>query len=188
MKRATLDEADLSSLRDKYERMLALRRAHARARDDASFDEPDPAPEMARLAEQYPGALREIDTLPLEVIVGRVHELEAVAAEPSRANAWMVAQVLFHRYARGALAIKRWLAGQRTITPAVRDAFTAALRTMPRRHDAELYAGELERIANPPGGRLMNLVHRHVARALDVTDAEARVLVFGAPRARSRTV
>lgn len=189
MNRALYDSSDLRALRDKYERMLALREAHLRARSDASFVEPDPRAEMARLADEYPGALREIDTLPLELIAGRVEALRIAELQPSRVEVWMVAQVSFHRYARGVLVTKRWLAGRKTITPSLRDAFARAVRTMPRGCDAELFVEELDAIASPPRGRLMDLVHVKVARVLEVTEPQARALVFGTRplRARPRT-
>lgn len=176
------DRHDLRGLRDKYERMLALRTAHARARVDPFFVEPDPRPEMARLAEEYPGSLREIDTLGLDVIAARIAALRTAEARPREAQPWMIAQVAFHRYARGALAAKRWLAGRRAITPALRSAFTRATARLPRGADAGLFAEELETIAQPPRGRLMDVVHARVARALDVTPAQARALVFGSTR------
>lgn len=177
-----ISSSDLRALRDKYERMFALRAAHERARSDASFVEPDPREDMARLAEDYPGALREIDVLPLELIAARIQALVTAERDPSRVETWMVAQTAFHCHARGALVAKRWLAGRKTITPAVRAAFAEALRGLPRGADAELFANELEAVASPPRGRLMVLVHAKVARALAMTEAEARMLVFGAPR------
>ena len=164
--------------------MLALREAHARARRDTSFAEPDPRPEMARLAEEYPGALREIDTLPIEVIRSRIEALRSAEREDAHVERWMVAQTTFHRHARGALVTKRWLAGRKTVTPALVRAFADAVGTLPRGKDAELFADDLEAVAAPPGGRLMDLVHVKVARALDVSVAEAQALVFGAPRRR----
>lgn len=164
--------------------MLSLRVAHERARCDASFVEPDPRPAMASLAEEYPGSLREIDTLPLDVIAARIDALRSVERHPSRAEPWMVAQITFHRFARGALATKRWLAGRKSITPALRAAFTRATATLPQGADARLFAGDLETIATPPRGRLMDVVHARVAQTLDITAAEARALVFGPPHAR----
>jgi hypothetical protein len=165
-----LRQADLRDLRDKYERMLALREAHVRAKEDPAFIEPDPKPEMARLAERYPGALREIDRIPLEVIAERIRALDIA---PADAEPWMLAQATFHRFARGALATKRWLAGRKTITPALRSAFARFSNA-----DAKLFAGDLERIAAPPHGRLMNVVFAKVAAALGISEAEAKRLVF----------
>jgi hypothetical protein len=63
---------DLASLRTKYERVLALRELHARAKSDASFAEPDPRTEMTALARSWPGSLRELDELPIDVIRARI--------------------------------------------------------------------------------------------------------------------
>lgn len=177
---------ELYALRDKYERMLALRATHWRARSDPSFEEPDPRAEMARLARDYPGALREIDTLPFEVIVTRLEALETAERQPSRVERWMIAQVTFHRYARGALAAKRWLAGRKTMTLRLHVAFLEAIQTMPEGGEATLFADELAAIARPPQGRLMTLVYAKVAQALETTEPEAHDLVFGSYRSTWR--
>jgi hypothetical protein len=177
--RAPLIKQDLRALRDKYERMLSLRTAHARARDDAGFVEADPRPEMARLAAEFPGALREIDMLPLEVIAARIRAIRSAERSPDRAERWMFAQVVFHQHARGALAVKRWLAGRKTITPAIRSAFSRWAHSLGARDDVLLFVDALDAIANPPRGRIMNVVHDRVAVVLDVSTTEVRALVFG---------
>lgn len=166
--------------------MLVLRLAHARARSAPSFVEPDPRAEMADLADDFPGALREIDELPLEVIVARIERLSTADAEPSNAEPWMIAQVAFHRLARGALVAKRWLGRRKDVTPEDEEAFARALPSLRHRSDAELFSGDLARIGRPPRGRLMDLVHARLAAVLAVTETEARALVFGPPRPRSR--
>ena len=75
---------DLRALRDKYEQMLRLRQLHARAKTELDFIEPDPRPAMAALARLYPGALREIDELPVELITARIEELTVAEREPQR--------------------------------------------------------------------------------------------------------
>ncbi len=152
--------------------MLALREAHARARSEPSFVEPDPRPELARLAEQFPGSLREIDRLALDVIRRRIAALVHAERDATALEPWMRAQIVFHAEARGALAAKRWLAGRREITAELRSAFVREQR------DASYLADELEAIATPPRGRLMGLVFARVARALAITPAEARALVW----------
>jgi hypothetical protein len=169
---------ELGSLRRKYERMLALRREHERARLEGRV-EPAPRRRLARLAEEFPGALREIDRLPVEVITARIAALASAERGRSRTAPWMEAQLLFHRLARGALAAKRWLRGRKRIDDSTRAAFDAALPTMPRGADARAFASELHRIAAPPRGRLMDLVYARVAAVLGVTDDEARALVAG---------
>ena len=167
-------------LRDKYERMYALREANARAKTDPRSPEPDTRAELARLAEEFPGALREIDQLPLGTIRERIVALSALEKLPGTPAPWMIAQVAFHRHARGALAAKRWLAGRKDVTPAMHADFARAHAG----HDAALFASDLRSVARPPRGRIVDLVFEHVARALDVTPTEARALVLGAAAKR----
>lgn len=95
-----------ADLRAKYEEMRELRRT-----DDGSYD---PRARMAALASRFPGALREIDTLPLEEIDRRIHALSKAERDPSSAMPWMKAQSRFHELVRDALANGRernWLDG-----------------------------------------------------------------------------
>ena len=163
---------DLTSLRTKYERLLALRELHARAKDDASFAEPDPRKEMTALARTWPGSLRELDELPIDVIRTRITALDRALRDASRIERWMIAQDAFHRLARGALAAKRWLGKRKRITPAIREEFDAHA---PR--EARAWRDALADVASPPRGRLMDLVFARVARELDTSIADARRLV-----------
>lgn len=164
--------ADLASLRQKYERLLALRQLHDRAKSDASFVEPDPRSEMTALARTWPGALRELDELPLDVIRTRLAALDRALRDAQRIERWMIAQDAFHRLARGALSAKRWLGRRKRITPQVREEFVAHA---PR--EARVWKDALADVASPPRGRLMDLVHARVAAELDVSVAEARRLI-----------
>lgn len=119
---------------------------------------------MTRLAADFPGALREIDRLPERVIEARIAELDAVLDGAPLAR-WMEAQLLFHSRARAVLAAKRGLGRARTPDDAQRARF------------AEV-ADELDRIAAPPGGRLMPLVTAWVASRLGVSEDETRRLIF----------
>lgn len=151
-------------LRDKYLRLRALREEHARALRDPTYAEPDPRAALTRLAADFPGALREIDRLPASVIEARIAELDAVLDGAPVAR-WMEAQLLFHARARAVLAAKRGLGRARTPDDAHRARF------------AEV-ADELDRIAAPPGGRLMPLVTAWVAAQLGVPEDETRRLIF----------
>jgi hypothetical protein len=175
---------DLRALRDKYERMLRLRELHARAKAQPAFTEPDPRGPMADLARSYPGALREIDELPIVVIRARIADLTAAENDASRITMWMTAQSRFHALARGALATKRWLEG-RPLTPELRREFEGWVRTLPDGEDVQLWDGELASIAAPPRGRLMTLVFARLARELGVEVATARAAVLP-PRASLR--
>ena len=95
-----------ADLRAKYEEMRELRRT-----DDGSYD---PRERMAALASRFPGALREIDTLPLDEIEHRIAALTNAERDPSHAMPWMKAQSRFHELVREALATTRernWLDG-----------------------------------------------------------------------------
>ena len=175
---------DLRALRDKYEQMLCLRRLHARAKEEPDFVEPDPRPAMVALARRYPGALREIDALPIADIEQRIAELEAAEADASRIAMWMSAQAEFHRLARGALAVKRWLAG-RPLTREIDEAFAEALAAMPERDDALAWADDLAALSDPPRGRVMDLVFVKLASVLGVEINVARRAVLP-PRASLR--
>lgn len=179
-----MEETDLRALRDKYERMLHLREIHSRARTEPGFVEPDPRPAMADLARRFPGALREIDELPLALIRTRIEELAAAEQDAAKALPWMVAQSRFHALARGALAVKRWLEG-RPVTAALQHDFARVLPTLAIPGDAHLWARDLEAIGRPPRGRLMDLVYARLAHDLGVDVRSARAAVLP-PRASLR--
>jgi hypothetical protein len=173
-----LGPPDIHALSTKYERMLALRIAHDESRGDPSRPEPDPRAELADLARAFPGALRELDQLPLAVIRGRLAALRAAAEDPTRIERWMIAQDAFHELARGALAAKLWLGRTRAVTEDLRAAFRAEAP-----EHAREWADALESVASPPRGRLMDLVHARLAEALATTVEEARRLVEDGARA-----
>jgi hypothetical protein len=150
-----------SELLEKYLEMRELRRL------DAAGKLADPKPRMRALAKRFPGALREIDELPPEIIQKRIDALEK-EGEPER---WMIAMARFHEAMRDVLAIKRVI-GRRKPTPALR---RAARRACSGDWD-------LDRVARPPGGRLTDVVFEHVAEEMGITPRAARELVFGRAR------
>lgn len=117
-----------------------------------------PRSELRALAAEFPGALRELDNLPLDVIDARADALESGRTEP-----WMAPLARCHGLLRAALWLKRHrgdLAGasQRAGFP-VDAGFERALRAAPRavavvfaRLSAELGqpAKELELMLFPP--------------------------------------
>jgi len=173
---APLCVADLRALRDKYERMNRLRELHARARAEPGFVEPNPRAAMADLAHAFPGALRELDELPIEVIRARIEELSAAEHDPSRVAQWMTTLVRFHALARGALAAKRWLHG-RPLTDALISSYSRVVMALPHGTDAAAWTQDLAAIAKPPRGRLMDLVYERLALELGMDVASARAAV-----------
>lgn len=176
VRRDTLEE-----LRGKYDAMLAMRLLHESGEEDAA----EVRGQMAELAARFPGALREIDDLELDVLRKRIAALDAVIEGGSPVERWMEAVALFHRFARGVLWAKRWLGGRKSVDETVRREF-ASYASVDGASDALAWAADLQRVAAPPRGRLTDLVFARVAESLGTTEAEARHLVFGVPR-RKRT-
>jgi hypothetical protein len=177
----SLGPRELGELRTKYEEMRRLRLAH-----EAGDPEP-PREAMAALAARFPGALREIDELPLAEIHARIASLGNAEAGRINVTMWMEATSLFHAMTRGALSVKRWLAGRKHVDAETRAAFEAAAPTLSHADDARAWADDLQRIARPPRGRVTDLVYERIAAAMHVTPREARILVFGLTR-RERKV
>jgi hypothetical protein len=168
---APLPDPDLRALRDKYERILRLRELSARARREPGFAEPDPRAAMAELARAFPGALRELDELPLATIHERLEALTAADDGAAPVAAWMTAQARFHALARGALAVKRWLAG-RPLTPDLEASFARA-----KLAEVDAWRSSIGAIARPPRGRVLDLVYARLAEELGIDVASARALV-----------
>lgn len=168
----------LDALRGKYATMLAMRVAHHAQQET---DEVVRAA-MAELAWRFPGALRELDDLELHEIRRRVAALDHVLRGEREVEPWMEAVALFHALTRGALCAKRWLAGRKRVDAALRRAFAVQVEALDFPEEARAWADELERIASPPRGRVLDVVFARLARTLGGSEREARRLVFGVPR------
>jgi hypothetical protein len=162
---------ELGELSAKYRIMRKLRVAqaedHAAGRDHRPERE-----ELRAFAAQWPGALSEIDRLPMVTLDARLSEVDALLARP-RASlddlpTWMRGWIGVHRGLRGALAIKAWLRGRRTIDRATHDALVATLDTLRFSEDARLWLDALDAVASPPRGRLVDVVLARVAKELEV--------------------
>ncbi len=91
---------ELRALAEKYSTLAEMRRSDARGephRPDAFY---------RALAARFPGALKELDRLPLEEIDRRVRELGRVLGG-GEASAWMIAVGAYHARLRELLAAKR---------------------------------------------------------------------------------
>lgn len=145
-----MDEGLLKSLRDKYMALRALR---------AGEDGGDPQGGMRSVAVRWPGALRELDELPMDVLDDRIAALEASLAG-SPVPTWAPWLAEFHGWMRAALALKRHAgrdhgAARRWIRT---DYFPDAGQPTP----AELSAA-LDAVLRPPGGRLSRWILEGVA-------------------------
>lgn len=168
--RLKVEHLDLARLRWKYETILALR---LRPKSQAV-----PVQELRALAREFPGALRDLDSLALASIHDRIDEIVGAELDPSKTAHWMLAELTYAHAMRGVKAVKAWLRGRRAIDDAIREAFSVALTSFAHRDEARAWTNELADIAAPERGRLVPLGLRRVASALGVSESEARRLVF----------
>jgi hypothetical protein len=154
------------ALRAKYQTLRSLRvQSHAVA----------PRAELSALAARFPGALRELDCLPLAVIEARLCALDAVLRDGSEPESWMHLQVAYHGFMRATLRIRRLLAAATEARAHEEDpssylgrlGYVPALdEPAPQRFDHTA----LMTIAKPPRGRLNPWVIAQVARDHAVSD------------------
>lgn len=163
-----MDRDALQALHAKYVEMLRMRDL------DAAGDPADPRPAMRALASRFPGALREIDELPRDVITARIDAI-ARALASSGHEPWMLALSRYHACLRVALRIRRTIP-ERTV---------AAARALGDPEVDALDDASLAAIVRPPHGRLNRAVLAIVARELGSTAGAIESLL--ASRARQGT-
>lgn len=151
----------LRGLVDKYERLLRLR------------TEPSaevPRDELRSLARQFPGALRELDRLPVPMIEARLSALRNVVAGAAEPEAWMSLVASYHGYMRAALRVKRWSRAWPAEPAAALLAFTE--RYVPAADEPGLAFFDVDvlvTIRKPPLGRLNPFIIEAVARLHQTT-------------------
>jgi len=148
--KAALPPDDLAGLAAKYAQIIDLRQRRERG-------EAQPSRDVFRdLARAFPGALRELDRMPMSVIERRIAELGRARADGMVLD-WMVVQSHYHRLLRYALERKQLPRGSPPLAVSGVD---------------EEFLACLER---PPGGRLVPLVLSALARLLGrhVDDVES---------------
>lgn len=168
----------LAALRDKYRRMLEMRRMH-----DTGVEE-DPRAEMRALAQQFPGALREIDELPLDVIAQRIEQLSAVVDQQAPLSSWMVWMVEYHGHWRAALRIRRMGLPRVDVDVALQQlqhSYVAAHDEPPL---AAFDTETLLAVLKPANGRLNPWVLSRIAEAHGVATSDVYAQLFPAGRAR----
>ncbi len=130
-----------SALAQKYRALLELRRDTARATRER----------LRQLATEFPGALRELDCLPLAELEHRSRIATAVA-EGSRSPAWFQWLADYHARMRLALAIQRRLGAAEP-----RD-FERIARAVASESGQAVSALDVAAVAAPPEGRLNSLI------------------------------
>jgi hypothetical protein len=144
---------EVAALTDKYQQLLELRRARERG------EPPPPRLVFQRLAARFPGALRELDRMPMPTLERRIAEL-ALARASGVTRDWMAISASYHELLRFALRYK----GK-----------APDLTALPAGCDREF----LDRLAEPPGGRVVPLVCGAIARVLGREVADVVALLEG---------
>ncbi|MBI5517732.1 MAG: hypothetical protein HY909_28430 [Deltaproteobacteria bacterium] len=167
---ATPSREELLALAGKYDTLLALRGAH-----DAT-GEVAPREVLRALAARFPGALRELDRLPLEVLSRRAGALReaAVTGDPA---AWMRWLWAFHGALRGALAARR--AAGRARGEVGPDALGRLATEASRAAGMALSEGFVRDVCALPGGRLTAVAWRWVEARYGLSAGEARRALLG---------
>jgi hypothetical protein len=156
----------LEQLRGKYVEMLSMRVAH----DSGIEDDARARQRMAELAARFPGALREIDELELEVIRDRIDRLDAVLRGDAVIERWMEAIGLFHALARGALKAKRWLAGRKSVDPSTVLEYESHVAAGWDALSTPLHGGAL---STPPQGGALSTPPQRGVLSTPLQDAQA---------------
>jgi hypothetical protein len=156
-----MDGSGLLALAHKYRRLRDLRRRKHGESANAVRSE------LRCLAEEFPGALRELDVLPLRVIEHRLAELESAASD-GRAAAWMSWMHEYHALMRLALDVKRRIPKRRALDD---EQARALAESTSRRAGRSCDPSFVRAVARPPGGRLNRLVFEHLASRFE-TDTE----------------
>lgn len=152
----TEDEARaVASLAEKYDRIAALRADY-----DRTGGVVDRAA-VAALAQRWPGAVRELDTLSPAELSARRDALRAALGGNGAVPAWAVALDAWHRVMAAALWVKGRV-GRDDVDDGARDAALAAEASA--QAGVALGEGFVAAVRRPPGGRLAAVVTAVVAR------------------------
>jgi hypothetical protein len=151
--RKAVSRSDLLALARKYRWLAELRRARCLG------SELDETASLRQVAQEFPGALRELDQLPLPVIDARILALE-LAAATGAVEPWMEWMHAYHELMRLSLTLKRALGGRRDVD----DRVAEELVVVAREQTGLTCAVEFVRaVATPPDGRLNRLVLAELA-------------------------
>jgi len=175
----TLDIQLLHALLNKYQTLRALRFSSGAESADSSV--PKPRARLAALAAQFPGALRELDRLPMAIISARIAELEQAVSGASEVRAWMPLQIGYHGFMRAVLRIRRSLLAQPSRDLSDPLACLAALLYQPALDEpaaSRFDSAALHTILKPPAGRLNPWVLAQVARDHGVSMADVQAALW----------
>jgi hypothetical protein len=156
------------ALRDKYREIKRLRDEHV------AGCEREPRRAMAALARRFPGALRELDQLPMALIEARLALLDASVEHAAPLPEWAPLQIAYHGLMRAALRIKRMVA---PLTDIASIEALVSSQYVPAADEPERSAFDraaLEAIVWPQAGRLNPWVFGRVAATHGVHEDAVR--------------
>ena len=169
---------EIARLLHKYEVLASLRAARARG---------EPIPERAvfkALAAELPGALYELDRLPIEDIESRRAALADVASGAAPVAPWMTAMATYHALYRAALHVKA--RSRKHHTPGPEEA--AALAASASRHAGVPVASSFViAVTLPERGRIGPVVLAEVAARTGQTPSATLAALFPTRRDFSPT-
>jgi hypothetical protein len=169
---------ELHRLARKYRTLGELRRARARG-------EGIPERSVFRaLAGEFPGALYELDRLPLDLIDER-HQALVRAAEGGELELWMGWMQRYHALMRAALRIKPRTVRHRVVAiPS--DRAEALARDATAHAGVDVDATFVRAVAHPPGGRIGSVVYARLSELSGVPPEAIREELFPRPGASRR--
>jgi hypothetical protein len=159
---------ELNALARKYRTLVELRTRRDQQREAQPNDPPPrsertPAALLRSLAREFPGCLRELDTLGATELARRAARVAEAAASGAAVEPWMAWIARYHRLMRAALAIRR--AGGAAAGEDSSDRI-------------EIDAAFVADVMAPPDGRLGIVVLRRLARDFGVPAREIAAALF----------
>ena len=168
---------ELSHLARKYDALADLRKRREEGGGVA------PRGELLALAREFPGALRELDTLPNSEIERRRAEIRATLAGGLPAP-WMTWLIAYHATMRAALFIKGRLARSRTRSAGLSDELAREIaRDAERQLALPIDESFVQAVARPKARRVNAAVFDRLGRELGVPAEEMWQALFPTHRA-----
>lgn len=188
----------LERLAWKYRLLAALkaRREEAEGSGASTFRPEEGASRKAlfrRVAREFPGALREHDSLPAARLAARAERIEELIRSGGAAAPWIVLVLDFHESLRELLVVRRWWARRSAVEPADRMAAylarTERLRRIAGPRSVRLAKDPrtiLERSLHPPDGSLLEMVWGELEQRHSRPRQELEAVIFGDAPDRDR--
>jgi hypothetical protein len=136
------------------------------------------------LAGEFPGALNELDTLPLEEIDRRAERLaRAIAGEP--VEPWMAWLAGYHALFRAALSVKLLCSRAGELSEARARELEARAKSRAGGAASLIDEAFVRAVASPPGGRVSAVVFERLSAAFGAPPAVIQRALFPGLRARA---